>query len=122
MSIRNIYPTIILFLTSALLILSLFISASLGQEISETDKEKIEEMIAMFASEPELAMKQLEDLAKENPELAILAIVELAQEISEKAVMAIVNLAEINPSVTTRGLVAIGQLKGGSEPVNSPDG
>lgn len=110
MSTRNIYSMIIVLLTSALLISSLFISTSLAQEISETDKEKIEEMIAMFASEPELAMKQLEELAEENPELAVLTLVELAKEIPEKAVMAIVNLAEINPSVTARGLVAIGQL------------
>lgn len=110
MSTRNIYPMTIIFLTSVLLILGLFISASLAQNLSETEIEKIEEMIAMFVSEPELAMKQLEELAKENPELAVLAIVELAKEIPEKAVMAIMNLAEINPSVTAKGLVAIGQL------------
>lgn len=107
---RRMYRTMTCFLIFALLILNLSIPTSLAQDLSETEIEKIEEIIAMFASEPELAMKQLEELAEKNPDLAVLAIVELAQEIPEKAVMAIINLIDINPSVAARGLLAIGEL------------
>ncbi len=67
-------------------------------------------IIGFLVSISAIAMKQLQELAEENPELAVLTIVELAKEIPERAVMAIVNLAEINPSVTARGLTAIGEL------------
>ena len=107
---RRIYGMMTCFLIFALLVLNLSIPASLAQDLSEAEIEKIEEIITTFASDPELGMKLLKDLAEENPELAVLAIVGLAQEIPEKAVMAIISLAEINPSVTARGLVAIGEL------------
>ena len=107
---KRIHGTMICFLIFALLVSNLSIPASLAQDLSEAEIETIEEIIAAFASDPELGMKLLIDLAEENPELAVLTLVELALEIPEKAVMAIINLAEINPSVTARGLVAIGQL------------
>ena len=105
MMIRRVYQTIILVLTSTVLVLNFFIPISLAQELSEI--EKIEEIITTFASEPELGMKLLEELAEENPGLAVLTIVELAKEIPEKAVVAITNLAKPNPEVVARGLVAI---------------
>ena len=107
---RRIYGMMTCFLIFALLVLNLSIPAALAQDLSEAEIEKIEEIITTFASDPELGMKLLIDLAEENPELAVLAIVGLAQEIPEKAVMAIISLAEINPSVTARGLVTIGEL------------
>ncbi len=107
---KRMCRTMTCFLIFALLVLSLSIPASLAQDLSEAEIEKIEKIITTFASDPELGMKLLKDLAEENPELAILAIVALVQEIPEKAVMAIVNLAEINPKVAAGGLVAIGQL------------
>ncbi len=106
---RRIYRMMICFLIFALLVSNLFVAASLAQDLSEAEIEKIEEIIATFASDPELGMKLLEDLAEENPKLAILAIVKLAEEIPEKAVMAIMNLAEINPNMAVAGLVAIGK-------------
>ena len=106
---KRIYRIITCFLIFALLVLNLSIAASLAQDLSKAEIEKIEEIITAFASDPELGMKLLTDLAEENPELAVLALVELALEIPEKAVMAIINLAEINPNVTTEGLVAIGK-------------
>ena len=105
---RKIYCMITCFLIFALLVSNLFVAAALAQDLSEA--EIIEEIITTFASDPELGMNLLKDLAEENPELAVLAIVGLVQEIPEKAVMAIVNLAEINPKVAAGGLVAIGQL------------
>jgi len=105
MMTRRVYQTIILGLTSTVLILNFFIPISLAQELSEI--EKIEEIITTFASEPELGMKLLEELAEENPGLAVLTIVELAKEIPEKAVVAITNLAKTNPEVAARGLVNI---------------
>jgi len=107
---KRIYGMITCFLIFALLVLNLSIPASLAQDLSEAEIEKIEEIITAFASDSELGMKLLKDLAEENPELAVLAIVELAKKIPEKAVMAIINLAEINPKVAAGGLVAIGQL------------
>ena len=107
---KRTYRMMTCFLIFALLILNLSIVASLAQDLSEAEIEKMEEIITAFASDPELGMKLLTDLAEENPELAVLALVELAKEIPEKAVMAIINLAEINPNVTARGLVAIGKL------------
>ncbi|MQY58051.1 MAG: hypothetical protein GH144_00385 [Clostridia bacterium] len=107
---KRIYRMMTCFLIFALLMLNLFVAAALAQDLSEAEIEKIEEIITTFASDPELGMNLLKDLAEENPELAILAIVGLAQEIPEKAVMAIVSLAEINPKVAAGGLVAIGQL------------
>jgi len=102
---RRVYQTIVLVLTSTVLMLSFFIPISLAQELSEI--EKIEEIITTFASEPELGMKLLEELAEENPGLAVLTMVELAKEIPEKAVIAIANLAKTNPEVAARGLVNI---------------
>ena len=105
MMTRRVYQTIVLVLTLTVLILNFFIPISLAQELSEI--EKIEEIITTFASEPELGMKLLEELAEENPGLAVLTIVELAKEIPEKAVVAITNLAKTNPEVAARGLVNI---------------
>ena len=105
MMTRRVYQTIVLVLTLTVLILNFFIPISLAQELSEI--EKIEEIITTFASEPELGMKLLEELAKENPGLAVLTMVELAKEIPEKAVVAITNLAKTNPEVAARGLVNI---------------
>ncbi len=107
---KRIYRMMTCFLIFALLVLNLSIPASLAQDLSEAEIEKIEEIITTFASDPELGMKLLKDLAEENPELAVLAIVKLAEEIPEKAVMAIINLVEINPKVAAAGLVAIVQL------------
>ncbi len=107
---KRIYGMMICFLIFALLVLSLSIAAALAQDLSETEIETIEEIIAAFASDPELGMNLLIDLAEENPEFAVLAIMKLAEEIPEKAVMAIMNLAEINPKVAAGGLVAIGEL------------
>lgn len=105
---KKVYQTIILVLTSSLIILSFFVPASLAQEL--TEEEQIQGLIATFASDPELGMEQLEELAEENPGLAVLAIVELAKEIPETAVVAIVRLAEINPQVAARGLVTIASV------------
>jgi len=110
MMTRRVYQTIILVLTSTVLILNFFIPISLAQELSEIEKEQIEEIITTFASEPELGMKLLVELAKENPGLAVLTMVELAKEIPEKAVVAITNLAKTNPEVAARGLVAIARV------------
>ena len=100
--------TAILLLTSSLLIFTFFAPISLAQEL--TEEEQIEWLIATFASDPELGMEQLEDLAEENPDLAVLAIVELAKEIPETVVMVITSLAEINPEVVARGLVTIASI------------
>ncbi len=105
---KRIYGVMTCFLIFVLLVLNLSIPASLAQDLSEAEIEKIEEIITTFASDPGLGMKLLKDLTEENPELAVLALVELAKKIPEKAVMAIMNLAEINPRVTAEGLVAIG--------------
>lgn len=107
---KRIYRMMTCFLIFALLILNLSIAASLAQDLSEAEIEKIEEIITAFASDSELGMKLLKDLAEENPELAVLALVELAKKIPEKAVMVIINLVGINPSVAAKGLVAIGEL------------
>ena len=107
---RRIYGMMTCFLIFALLVSNLFVAAALAQDLSETEIETIEEIIAAFASDPELGMNLLIDLAEENPEFAVLAIMKLAEEIPEKAVMAIMNLAEINPKVAAGGLVAIGEL------------
>ncbi len=107
---RRTYGVMTCFLIFALLVSNLSIPAALAQDLSEAEIEKIEEIITAFASDPELGMKLLKDLAEENPELAVLAIVKLAEEIPEKAVMAIINLVETNPKVAAGGLVAIGQL------------
>jgi len=104
----RVYKTATLLLTSSLLIFTFFAPISLAQEL--TEEEQIERLIAIFASDPELGMEQLEDLAEENPGLAVLIIVELAKEIPEVAVVAIVHLAEIAPEVTARGLVTIARL------------
>ena len=111
---KRIYCMMTFFLIFALLVLNLFVVAALADDLSEAEIAKIEEIIieeiiTAFASDPELGMKLLKDLAEENPELAVLALVELAKETPEKAVMAIVNLAEINPKVTAEALVAIGE-------------
>ncbi|MBA7709282.1 hypothetical protein ES703_118196 [subsurface metagenome] len=105
MMIGRVYKTATLLLTSSLLIFTFFAPISLAQEL--TEEEQIERLIATFASDPELGMEQLEDLAEENPGLAVLTIVELAKEIPESAVVAITHLAEISPEVTARGLVTI---------------
>jgi len=105
---RGVHQTIVLFLTSSLIVLNFFVPASLAQEL--TEEEQIERLIATFASDPELGMEHLEELAEENPGLAVLAIVELAKEIPETAVVAIVRLAEINPQVAARGLVTIASI------------
>ena len=107
---KRIYRMMTCLLILALLVSNLFVTAALAQDLSEAEIEKIEEIITTFASDPELGMKLLKDLAEENAELAVLALVELAKEIPEKAVMAIINLVEINPKVAAGGLVAIGQL------------
>ena len=107
---KRIYWMMTCFLIFALLVSNLFIAAALAQDLSEDEIGKIEEIITAFASDPELGMKLLKDLAEENPELAVLTIVGLAKEIPEKAVMAVISLAEINPKVAAGGLVAIGQL------------
>jgi len=107
---KRIYRMMTCFLIFALLVLNLFVTAALAQDLSEAEIEKIEEIITTFASDPELGMKLLEDLAEKNPELAVLAIVELAKETPLKAVMAIINLTGIYPSVAAKGLVAIGEL------------
>ena len=107
---KRIYRMMTCFLIFVLLVSNLFVTASLAQDLSEAEIERIEEIITTFASDPELGMELLKDLAEENPELAVLALVELATQIPEKAVMAIINLAEINPNVTARGLIAIGKL------------
>ena len=112
MVVKRICRMMTCFLIFALLVSNLFVAAALAQDSSETEIEKIEEIITTFTSNPELGMKLLKDLAEENPELAVLAIVELAKETPEKAVMAIINLAEINPKVTAEGLVAIGKVLG----------
>ena len=104
---KRIRGTMICFLIFALLVSNLFVAAALAQDLSEAEIETIEEIIAAFASDPELGMKLLIDLAEENPELAVLTLVELALEIPEKAVMAIINLAEINPKVTATALTVI---------------
>ncbi len=104
----RIYKTATLLLTSSLLIFIFFAPISLAQEL--TEEEQIEWLIATFASDPELGMEQLEDLAEENPDLAVLAIVELAKEIPETVVMVITSLAEINPEVVARGLVTIASI------------
>ena len=106
---KMIYRIMTCFLLFALLTLTLSIAASLAQDLSEAEAERIEELITTFASDSELGMELLKDLAEENPELAALALVKLAEEIPERAVMAIMNLAEINPNVTVAGLVAIGK-------------
>ena len=105
MMTARVYRTAILLLTSSLLIFTFFVPTSLAQEL--TEEEQIERLITTFASDPELGMEQLEELAEENPGLAVLTIVELAKEIPEAAVIAIPSLAEINPEVAARGLVAI---------------
>ena len=104
---RRVYCMTVCFLTSTMLILNFFIPTSAAQELSKTEEEQIEKIITTFASEPELGMKLLEDLAEENPRLAVLTIVELAKEIPEKAVIAITSLAKTNPEVTVIGLIAI---------------
>ncbi len=104
----RVYKTATLLLTSSLLIFTFFAPISLAQEL--TEEEQIEWLIATFASDPELGMEQLEDLAEENPDLAVLAIVELAKEIPETVVMVIIRLAEINPEVVARGLVTIASI------------
>ena len=104
----RVYKTATLLLTSSLLIFTFFAPISLAQEL--TEEEQIERLIATFASDPELGMEQLEDLAEENPGLAVLAIIELARENAETAVVAIVRLAEINPVVAARGLVTIARI------------
>lgn len=104
----RVYKTATLLLTSSLLIFTFFAPISLAQEL--TEEEQIEWLIATFASDPELGMEQLEDLAEENPDLAVLAIVELAKEIPETVVMVITSLAEINPEVVARGLVTIASI------------
>ncbi len=106
---RRTYRMMTCFLIFASLILNLFVAASLAQDLSEAEIEKIEEIITTFTSDSELGMKLLKDLAEENPELAVLAIVKLAEEIPEKAVMAIIRLTETNPSMAARGLTAIGE-------------
>ncbi len=106
---KMIYRIMTCFLLFALLTLTLSIAASLAQNLSEAEAERIEELITTFASDSELGMELLKDLAEENPELAALALVKLAEEIPERAVMAIMNLAEINPNVTVAGLIAIGK-------------
>ncbi len=104
----RVYKTATLLLTSSLLIFTFFAPISLAQEL--TEEEQIEILIATFATDPELGMEQLEDLAEENPGLAVLVIVELAKGFPEKAVMAIISLAEINPEVAARGLVVIASI------------
>jgi len=104
----RVYKTATLLLTSSLLIFTFFAPVSLAQEL--TEEEQIERLIATFASDPELGMEQLEDLAEENPGFAVLTIVELAKEIPEVAVVAIVRLAEIAPGVTARALVTIARV------------
>ncbi len=104
----RVYKTATLLLTSSLLIFTFFAPISLAQEL--TEEEQIEWLIATFASDPELGMEQLEDLAEENPDLAVLAIVELAKEFPETVVMVITSLAEINPEVVARGLVTIASI------------
>lgn len=106
---RRTYRIMTCFLLFALFTLTLSIAASLAQGLSETETESIEELIATFASDSELGMELLKDLAEENPELAALALLKLAEEIPERAVMAIINLAEINPNVTVTALIAIGK-------------
>jgi len=107
---KKIYWTMTCFLIFALLVSNLFVAAALAQNLSEAEIEKIEEIITTFASDPELGMKLLKDLAGKDPKLATLALVKLAKEIPEKAAMAVINLVEINPSVAAKGLVAIGEL------------
>ena len=109
---RRIYGIMACFLIFALftLPLSISITASLAQDSPEAAEERIEEVIAAFASDPELGMELLKELAEEDPELAVLVLTQLAAEMPEKAVMAIISLAEINPSVAGRGLVSIGEL------------
>jgi len=106
---RRIYYTTICLLTGAMLALTFFTATSPAQALSLAEEEQIEDIITTFASEPELGMTLLQDLAEENPELAILTILELAKRDPENAVMAIVNLAETNPEVTVRALMAIAE-------------
>ncbi len=107
---RRIYGIMACFLIFALFTLPLSITASLAQDSPEAAEERIEEVIAAFASDPELGMELLKELAEEDPELAVLVLTQLAAEMPEKAVMAIVSLAEINPNVAAEGLVAIGKV------------
>ena len=101
------YRMMTYFLIFASFALTLSITTSLAQNLSEAENESIEEIITAFASDPELGMELLEELGEENPALAALVLVRLAEEMPEKAVMAIVKLAEINPNVATTGLVTI---------------
>lgn len=109
MTSRRIYYTTICLLTGAMLALNFFTATSPAQALSLAEQEQIEDVISAFASDPELGMTLLQDLAEENPELAVLAISELAKRDPEHAVMAMVNLAETNPDVTIRGLAAIAE-------------
>jgi len=109
MAARRIYYTTICFLAGAMLALTFFTATPPTEALSTTEEEQIEDIITTFASEPELGMTLLEDLAEESPGLAVLAILELARRDPENAVMAIVNLAETNPEVTVRGLMAIAE-------------
>ena len=120
---RRIYQTMIFFLTSTVLILNFFIPTSLAQELSKTEKEKIEKITVTFASEPKLGMELLEDLAKENPELAVLAVVQLVKETPKLAVleppnitpevvvMTVGALSRTQPEVAVRSLIRIAKIK-----------
>jgi hypothetical protein len=51
---RRIYRRMTCFLIFVLLVSNLFVAAALAQDLSETEIEKIEEIITTFASDPEL--------------------------------------------------------------------
>ena len=120
---RRIYQTIVFFLTLTMLILSFFILTSTAQQLSETEKEQIQKIIATFASEPELGMKLLEDLAEENPRLAVLAVIQLVKETPKLAVleppiitpevvvMVVEGLSRTQPEVAVRSLIRIAEIK-----------
>jgi Mn-dependent DtxR family transcriptional regulator len=51
---RRIYRIMTCFLIFVLLVSNLLVAAALAQDLSETEIEKIEEIITTFASDPEL--------------------------------------------------------------------
>jgi len=120
---KRIYRMMTCFLIFALLVLSLSIPASLAQDLSEAEIEKIEEIITTFASDPELGMKLLKDLAEENPELAVLTVIQLVREIPKLAVLepskvtpevvliTVVDLSRTHLDVALRSLIRIAQIE-----------
>jgi len=111
------------FLIFALLVSNLFVAAALAQDLSEVEIGKVEEIITTFASDPELGMNLLKDLAEENPDLAVLTVIQLVKETPKLAVLepskvtpegvliTVVDLSRTQLEVALRALIRIAEIE-----------